>query len=158
MYERGLLLKMMNSYIGNGTSNNTMLIDEDTLIRDRKRMMEDHTARKIQDVEEERNLKAYMAESNPENLLEGNDPGSVCMCKKELVANSGPGYTHFACCEDFPGQCKWRMNQEPVKDCMFRAQTRAKVSGHSLLISSCTRIEAQEEASRIFDENRLLVR
>ena len=50
------------------------------------------------------------------------------------------------------------MNQEPVKDCMFRAQTRVKVSGRSLLISSCTRIEAQEEASRIFDENRLLAR
>jgi len=140
----------MNSYM-----TNTMAIDEDTLIRDRKRMLEDHTARKIQDAEEERNLKVYLAESNPENLLDGNDPNSRCMCRKELVANTGPGYTHFACCEDFPGQCRWRMSQEPVKDCMFMAQTRVKVSGRSVLISSCTRIEAQDEASRIFAEENL---
>lgn len=126
--------------------------DEDVLIRDRKQMLEDHTARMLSGVQQERERKANLSDLNPENTLDGKDSNSVCMCRKEIVSSTGPGYVHFACCEDYPGQCKWRMSREPSKDCMFMAQTRIKVSGHSVLVSSCTRVEAQEDASRLLAE------
>ena len=136
------------------TYDGRMQYDEDTLIRDRKKMMEAHSASVSFESEEERELRAWMAAQDPANALEGWG-STTCSCKKEIMQGTGAGYAHFACDELYVGQCRWRIAREPSKDCMFRAQTRVKIDGHTMPIESCTRIEAQEKASRIWAEENI---
>ena len=89
-----------------------------------------------------------------EDLISGQQKGQECCCHKQVLSGvAGQKYAHFACKEMKAGQCKWRMTQEPTILCMFRATTRTKVAGRTVEVKSCTRLEAQDEAERIFAED-----
>ena len=89
-----------------------------------------------------------------DDLLEGRQKGQECCCRKQIMSGmAGQKYAHFACTEAKVGQCRWRMTQEPTVLCMFRATTRTKVAGRTVEVRSCTRLEAQDEAERIFAED-----
>lgn len=87
-----------------------------------------------------------------DGVLTGRADGECC-CRKQVVSGVvGSGYVHYACKERRVGACKWRMTQEPTVLCMFRATTNTKIGGRTVEISSCTRMEAQDEADRLYDE------
>ena len=121
---------------------------EEAEIMGRKTALEDHFK-----AHGEADLRGMSISGYGEDLLSGQQEGQECCCRKQIMGGvAGQSYAHYACMEHKVGECKWRMTQEPTVLCMFRATTRTKVAGRTVEVKSCTRLEAQDEAERIFAE------